>query len=200
MSIATIKSRPLYAPLVAATGSLHLMLADADGVSALLDLAQAAPPGFFERAHIMLVCNPSASDAAIAQIAGLCPDLIYQAPSLAAALPRLAHALNTAHMGTRLYLAGSEGLIGQATKLALEAGMDQGSIQAEHRGTLARRVQCVHCKGISEDVRTQPCICAHCGLTLLVRDHYSRRIAAFQGVCIDAEEPGIVPDTADLFR
>jgi hypothetical protein len=32
-------------------------------------------------------------------------------------------------------------------------------------------------------------------LTLLVRDHYSWRIGAFQGVCIDAENPGEVPET-----
>jgi DNA-directed RNA polymerase subunit RPC12/RpoP len=64
---------------------------------------------------------------------------------------------------------------------------------------LARRVQCVHCKGITEAVTTQPARCSRCGLTLLVRDHYSRRIAAFQGVCIDAEEPGVVPPTEDVF-
>ncbi len=96
-------------------------------------------------------------------------------------------------MGTRVYLAGTEGLIGQAMRLALEAGIDHAAIETEHRGSLKRRVQCVHCKGITEDVTTQPAVCAHCGLHLFVRDHYSRRIAAFQGVCIDAEEPGVLP-------
>jgi hypothetical protein len=200
MSATTIKSRPLYAPLSSAAGSLHLMLADADGAQALLDLAQAVASDVLDRADIMLICNPAAGNPAVARLLQLPADKVYLAPSLAAALPRLAQVLVTAHMGSKLYLAGSEGLIGQATKLALEAGMDQGSIQAQHCGTLARRVQCVHCKGITEDVQTQPCICAHCGLTLLVRDHYSRRIAAFQGVCIDAEEPGIVPETVELFR
>jgi hypothetical protein len=28
---------------------------------------------------------------------------------------------------------------------------------------------------------------------LLVRDHYSRRLGAFMGVCIDAEAPGEIP-------
>jgi DNA-directed RNA polymerase subunit RPC12/RpoP len=54
-------------------------------------------------------------------------------------------------------------------------------------------VQCVHCKGITENVTTQPVTCAHCGLLLFVRDHYSRRLAAFQGVCINAEDPSEVP-------
>jgi hypothetical protein len=52
----------------------------------------------------------------------------------------------------------------------------------------------VHCKGFTENVTTNPVACAHCGLTLLVRDHYSRRIGAFQGVCVDAEAPGEVPE------
>ena len=59
---------------------------------------------------------------------------------------------------------------------------------------MARRVQCVHCKGITDNVATSPFQCSHCGLPLLVRDHYSRRLAAFQGVNIDAEEPGTAPD------
>jgi dimethylamine monooxygenase subunit C len=60
-------------------------------------------------------------------------------------------------------------------------------------------MQCVHCKGITEDVTTNPARCSHCGLMLLVRDHYSRRIGAFQGVCIDAEVPGDVPSMEVAF-
>jgi dimethylamine monooxygenase subunit C len=85
-------------------------------------------------------------------------------------------------------------------QVALDAGIDFNSIRTEHRGSEARRVQCVHCKGITENVTTQPCICSHCGLSLLVRDHYSRRLAAFQGVCIDAEEPGTAPPPEDMFK
>ncbi|NBW26193.1 MAG: hypothetical protein EBR89_12560, partial [Betaproteobacteria bacterium] len=73
------------------------------------------------------------------------------------------------------------------------------AICTEQRGSLVRRMQCVHCKGISENVTTQPAQCAHCGLWLLVRDHYSRRIGAFQGVCIHAEEPGNIPPAVETF-
>lgn len=54
--------------------------------------------------------------------------------------------------------------------------------------TYARRVQCVRCKGITEDVIESPIASSNCGLNLLVRDHYSRRLAAYQSVGIDAEE------------
>jgi hypothetical protein len=103
-------------------------------------------------------------------------------------------------MGLRLYVAGTEGLIGQIVQIANEAGIEYTAVQTEHRGSLARRVQCVHCKGITENVTTQPCTCSHCGLLLLVRDHYSRRYAAYQGVCINAEDPTEIPPTEEIFR
>ena len=102
-------------------------------------------------------------------------------------------------MGTQVYLAGTESLIGQARREAAEAGLPQDAIQTEHRGPTRRRVQCVHCKGVTDGVRTDPFRCAHCGLWLLVRDHYSHRLAAFQGVNVDAEDPGRVPDPVERF-
>ena len=101
-------------------------------------------------------------------------------------------------MGTSIYLAGGEGVIGQATSDALAAGIEHDAIQAENRGSIARRMQCVHCKGITENVTTDPFTCSHCGLTLFVRDHYSRRLGAFQGVCVDAETPGVIPEQQEI--
>ena len=183
----TIISRPVYGTLSPQPGKHHLFIADAEGAEAILDLAKAAPAGFFSASEIMFIPR-STGDRYLAALQALSPARCYEGPSISAALPRLRQTLATAHMGLRLYLAGTEGLIGQAMQAALEAGIDHSSIQTEHRGSLARRVQCVHCKGITEDVTTQPVTCAHCGLLLLVRDHYSRRLAAFQGVCINAED------------
>jgi len=200
MLVSGIKSRPVYGTLNPnAHASRHLLVADAEGGQAILDLARTAPQDFFAKAHIVYVAGAAAPKNYGAQLKALGPDMFYEGPSIAAALPRLAQTLATAHMGTQIYLAGTEGLIGQAMKAAIEAGVDHLSIQTEHRGSEARRVQCVHCKGITEDVHVQPVTCSHCGLTLLVRDHYSRRIAAFQGVCIDAEAPGEVPPTVEAF-
>ncbi|WP_131195119.1 dimethylamine monooxygenase subunit DmmA family protein [Lichenihabitans psoromatis] len=195
----SIKSRPVYGTLTPRAGSEHLIVADAAGADAILDMAAIAPLGFFDKAHILYVPIEHSNRERGDRLRALDAAMFYEGPSLAAALPRLAQALANARMGTRLYLAGTEGLIGQAMKMALDAGIDHSSIETEHRGSTARRVQCVHCKGITENVTTQPAVCAHCGLTLFVRDHYSRRIAAFQGVCIDAEEPGIVPPTEEAF-
>jgi hypothetical protein len=166
----TIKSRPVYGTLSPQPGRDHLFVADAEGAEAILDLAKSVPGGFFAGAEIVYIPR-STGDRYLA-----------------------------AHMGLRLYLSGTEGLIGQAMQAALEAGIDHSSIQTEHRGSLARRVQCVHCKGVTEDVTTQPVTCSHCGLLLLVRDHYSRRLAAFQGVCINAEDQSEQVPVEEVFR
>ena len=199
MPAKTILSRPVYGALSPQTGKNHLFVADAEGASAILDLAKKAPDGFFANTHIMFIPETSRSQFQ-ASLRALKPAQFYEGPSIAAALPRLRQTLANAHMGLRLYLAGTEGLIGQAMQVALEAGIDHSSIQTEHRGSWARRVQCVHCKGVTENVTTQPATCAHCGLLLLVRDHYSRRLAAFQGVCINAEDPSEIPQKEEIFR
>ncbi len=195
----TIKSRPVYGKLTPQPGREHLLIVDAEGAGAILDLAREAPDGFFAASHIMFI--PRGTEAKYsAALQALKPARYYEGPSIAAAMFRLRQIFATAHMGLRLYLAGTEGLIGQAMLAADEAGIDHKSIATEHRGSLARRVQCVHCKGITEDVTTQPAPCAHCGLLLLVRDHYSRRLAAFQGVCINAEDRSEIPPMEEIFK
>ncbi len=199
MLVEGIKSRPVYKPFEPVPGTLHLFVADAEGAEAILDFAPKTPEGFFDRSHILYVPRGAAGVGYEDQLRALKPAAMYVGPTIAAALPRVTKELTDAHMGTQLYLAGTEGLIGQAMAIALEAGIDQGSIQREHRGSEERRVQCVHCKGITENVTTQPVKCTHCGLMLLVRDHYSRRLGAFQGVCIDAEQPGTAPEPEEAF-
>ena len=197
--VKTILSRPVYGTLSPQAGRSHLLVADAEGASAILDLAKQAPEGFFAQAHIMFIPRHTVGRYEGA-LKALKPAQYYEGASIASAIPRLKQTLFTARMGLRIYLAGTEGLIGQAMQAAVEAGIDHASIQTEQRGSLARRVQCVHCKGITEDVTSQPAACSHCGLLLLVRDHYSRRLAAFQGVCINAEDPTEVPTKEEIFR
>ena len=114
----------------------------------------------------------------------------YEGPTIAAALPRLRQMLADAHMGLRVYLAGTEGLIGQACSAAIEAGIDH-AVDPDRTSRLARAPRAVRAlQGHHRERHApQPVICSHCGLHLFVRDHYSRRIAAFQGVNIDAEDP-----------
>ncbi len=190
----SIKSRPVYGTLTARPGKHHLMIADAEGAEAILAIAT---PELMAGTHIIYI--PRGTDFADA-LRALNPAQFYEGPSYAASVTRIQRVLQDAHMGLQVYLAGTEGLMGQAQNEAMMAGIPHTAIQTEHRGSVARRMQCVHCKGMTEDVETDPFVCSHCGLNLFVRDHYSRRLAAYQGVCIDAEDPGNVPAPKGIYE
>ncbi|MEO9684432.1 MAG: dimethylamine monooxygenase subunit DmmA family protein [Tateyamaria sp.] len=190
----SIRSRPVYGTLSVRDGSAHLLVADAHGAEAILDVAT---PDMMAKAHIIYISKGEAFED---KLRALNPASFYSGPTYGAAESRLRKALEDAKMGLQVYLAGTEGLMGQAQNAAMAAGIPHTAIQTEHRGSVARRMQCVHCKGITEDVETDPFVCAHCGLNLFVRDHYSRRLAAYQGVCIDAEDPGNVPASKGIYE
>jgi len=192
-----IKSRPVYGELEPRVGKAHLIIADGEGGQAILDLAAKADDSFLSTAHIIYVPKDS-GDKYVSALESLGAKQCYVGPSYEAAVPRIQRVLEDASNGLQIYLTGTEGLMGQAQPEAMNVGYPFQSIQTEHRGSKARRMQCVHCKGITEDVLTDPFVCSHCGLNLFVRDHYSRRLAAFQGVCIDAEDPGNVPEPVEI--
>lgn len=191
-----ILSRPRYGILKVRPGSGHLMVADGDGAGAIVDLA--LDPAVLAICHIIYVPGANGVDRA-AEVQALGAAQFVRCPTFQTALPRLQKVLASAHMGLQIYAAGTEGLMGQVQREVIAAGLPHTALQMEHRGSLARRVQCVHCKGITENVTVDPFQCSHCGLNLFVRDHYSRRLAAFQGVNIDAEDPGSVPASVERF-
>lgn len=190
-----ILSRPRYGVLELRPGSGYFMVADGDGAGAIVDMLGGT---VLPACHIIYVPGANGVDRA-AELQMLGAAQFLRAPTFAAALPRLQKVLADAHMGLQIYAAGTEGLMGQVQREVIAAGLPHTALQMEHRGSLARRLQCVHCKGITENVTVDPFKCSHCGLNLFVRDHYSRRLAAFQGVNIDAEDPGSVPASVERF-
>nr|WP_306919213.1 MULTISPECIES: dimethylamine monooxygenase subunit DmmA family protein [unclassified Arthrobacter] len=119
-------------------------------------------------------------------------------PANADAVRGLDAFLATAKMGTRLYISGSEGFIGTSMQVATSYGMNRDEVLREHAGSFSRRVWCAHCSHYSENVTRRVFACPGCELNLIVRDHYSGRLAAFQGVKADSEVPGELPENEEL--
>ncbi|MFA3916604.1 dimethylamine monooxygenase subunit DmmA family protein [Ruegeria hyattellae] len=190
----SIASRPVWGTLEVRSGEHHLMIVEAEGAEAILDIAT---PELMAKTHIIYI--PRHTDH-VAKLQALNPVQFYEGPSYEASLQRIRRVLGDAHMGLQVYLSGSEGMMGQAMNEAMAVGIPHTAIQTEHRGSTARRMQCVHCKGITENVEVDPYVCAHCGLNLFVRDHYSRRLAAYQGVRVDAEDHGSVPEPKGIYK
>jgi dimethylamine monooxygenase subunit C len=205
MLVTGIKSKPVYAPLRADTrGRYHLMLGLGLGGSALLRVLgemQDSAPQALRAARVPFTAGAAPNDAAGVierferlDLSGV--KVFDAAPTL---LDEFKSVLGRSLMGTRLYVAGPESFIGLAMKIALQFNLNKDEIRAEEVGSPARRVYCIHCRATTEDVRTNIVRCVGCRRWLLVRDHYSRRLAAYMGVMADAEAPGELPQVREVF-
>jgi dimethylamine monooxygenase subunit C len=207
MLVTGIKSKPIYTPLAADTrGRYHLMLGMGVGDAALLRVIgemQASSPAALAATRVLLVPAPAngaeRAAAAPADIESLPLQEVRRFREVAALLAEFKSILERSLMGTRVYMAGPESFIGLAMKIALEFNLNKDEIRAEEMGTLARRVYCIHCRATTENVRTNIVKCTDCERWLLVRDHYSRRLAAYMGVMADAEAPGELPEIKEVF-
>lgn len=115
-------------------------------------------------------------------------------------LGALGEALRGARVGIRLYALGTEPFIWSVRQIAERGGLAPEAVRVEHSGSLQRRVYCIHCRAMSEGVTANVTPCTGCGRQLLVRDHFSRRLAAFMGVQADAEVPGELPAIEHAWR
>jgi hypothetical protein len=191
-SAAPVRSQPAYAPLAwDPLGRTHLLLLDTrDPAAAALvaRLAMSAPSAALQ----VITCGP----------AGVLQDLASTRHMATAtpteAVDALEAALARACMGLRLYLAGPEDLLWQASRVAAAAGLGEDVIRRERLGPPARPLWCVHCRHRHPAVRESLQVCEGCGRTLLVRDHFSRRLGAYMGVQADAEVPGLLPEVREL--
>jgi predicted RNA-binding Zn-ribbon protein involved in translation (DUF1610 family) len=198
MLITGIKSRPVYDRLQPLPGGLrHIIAGQGSGGRAMLRLLDEMAG--LERPVTLLYSQESFSgqDFLIQLQQRPGHDLRVYA-SNQALIDALDDLLGDARMGTRLYLAGSESFLGSAMHVATRFDLNRDEVLREHSGTLVRRVWCVHCDTYTENVTQRVFDCPGCSLTLVVRDHYSRRLAAFQAVKADAEVPGELPPAEEL--
>jgi ferredoxin-NADP reductase len=223
MLVTGIKSKPVYAPLQPdLRGRYHLMLGMGVGAAPLARVIaemRVTAEQTLKNTRLLYIPEAANHDATAdhgatadnsttgTQIAA--PEIeIFRAAAVgdlqffsdaSALLERFTAILEQSLMGTRLYVAGPESFIGLAMKIALAFNLNKDEIRAEECGTSARRVYCIHCRATTENVRTNIVRCVDCERWLLVRDHYSRRLAAYMGVMVDAEVPGELPPVKELF-
>lgn len=199
------KSKPVYTPLCAdLTGRHHLLVGYADGsvplrrvISQLKEAAVAEADALAEmvlpRTRILIAATPVEpfTDLGVSatQVVANTTELLVECRAL----------LERSFMGTRLYVSGPELFIGRVMQIALEFNLNKDEVRSEALGTLARRVHCIHCRATTESVTTNIARCTGCSRWLLVRDHYSRRFAAYMGVMADAESPGELPPVEEIF-
>jgi len=108
---------------------------------------------------------------------------------LAALHQALAGYLRDARVGLRLELRGDQSFVWPLHALARAAGLEDDEIHLDSSAASTRRVFCVHCANCQPASAADSLTCAHCGVVLEVRRHFSQRLGAYLGVCADAEQP-----------
>ncbi|MBE7373687.1 dimethylamine monooxygenase subunit DmmA family protein [Pseudomonas lopnurensis] len=109
-------------------------------------------------------------------------------PSPAALYLRLQLLLEQAEVGTRLYVVGDETFVWHVYRLARHAGLLGDEIELIKSGA-RRRLYCVHCATFQDIGEEGEANCSGCGVRLLVREHFSQRLGAYMGVCLDPSRP-----------
>lgn len=193
-----IRSKPLYDSLVwrqKATG--HMVIAEGEGGIAVLKLFQQMCPR--EPIKLLFADSKSASKQYADIIQHLVPEGLQVCESEQAVLTALKEQLPDCLMGTQFYVAGSEAFIWAVLEELRQYGVQDINVEKELSGTLARPVYCVHCKNIDKEVHHSIHQCSGCGRHLFVRDHFSRRLGAYMGFMVDAEEPGNIPAAEEIY-
>ena len=199
MLITGIKSRPVYDELTPMPSGLrHVAAGQGSGGGPLVRLLGTMTPEQRAVTTVLYSVESFTGRNHLAEIEGYRTAGLHIFPSNVEAVEGLDALLAGTTMGTRLYLAGSEGFIGTSMQVATRYGLNRDEALREHAGSFVRRVWCAHCSHYTENVSRRVFECPGCGRHLVVRDHYSGRLAAFQGVKADGEVPGEMPDDEEL--
>jgi hypothetical protein len=197
LSASMMWSTPRYVPLSwDVEARTHLLAAHGDGAGPLLRLLSAPCAG---DVSVRYAAEPLAGTGNTLRLADASAGGCNAFATIEALLSGLSAELTTGHMGLRLFLAGSENFLGNATRIALDMGLGEHEIRRERIGSAARSVYCVHCKTTTPHIRTNVLRCPGCQRALMVRDHYSARLAAYMGFQVDAEVPGTIPPVEELY-
>ncbi|WHS58398.1 dimethylamine monooxygenase subunit DmmA family protein [Pseudomonas sp. G2-4] len=102
---------------------------------------------------------------------------------------RLHQVLASATVGSHLYIMGDEAFIWRIHGEARCAGLEDDEIDITRTIAGARLVYCVHC-GLTQATGPAPLLaCIACDVALEVREHFSRRLGAYLGVCTNPDQP-----------
>ncbi len=194
-----IRSKPVYSTLYwRYQASQHIVVAEGDGGGmAIVKLLQQKYPsqpvsGFY-------VCAGHSPKEYGNIIAHLTDNEFTNFEDVKSALSALEDMLSACRMGSQFYVAGTEQFIWSVAHILAPFGVQDDDIVKELCGTLARPVYCVHCQTITQDVHDNITPCSGCQKYLFVRDHFSRKLGAYMGVMVDAEQPGDIPDIQEVY-
>lgn len=168
-----LHSTPVYGPVLPALPATRRLLVAQD--AGLAEIAQLQEQLSADGQAPELLCLDDI-DAASGQVDA---DLLEM---------RLLTLLSSAPVGSRLYVCGDESFLWRIHRVARHCGLLTEEIELVKAGC-RRELYCVHCATQQSIGAEHEVTCTGCGVRLLVRDHFSRRLGAYMGVCLDPDQP-----------
>lgn len=111
-------------------------------------------------------------------------------PSLQSLLQVLAQWFAGLHVGVQLHVLGSEAFLWTIHAQATAHGLSNEEISlCSPTDAVQRLVYCVHCANVHNHPLADAVKCPACAVALEVREHFSRRLGAYLGVCRNADAP-----------
>jgi hypothetical protein len=102
---------------------------------------------------------------------------------------RLHQVLLSATVGSHLYIMGDEAFIWRIHGEARNAGLEDDEVDITRTIAGPRLVYCVHC-GLTQVAGPELLLsCTGCAVGLEVREHFSKRLGAYLGVCTNPDQP-----------
>lgn len=169
------KNLPHYPPLmINAEARQHLVVSTPEGHAPASRLIEQLPSG---SQVTWLPIEQTLLDATASDIA----DSVRQ---------QLMGPLREARLGLHLYVLGSESFLWQVHAAAIAQGLCNEEISLYPPGDQHQRlVYCVHCSALQPQPWADSVRCPDCAVLLEVRAHFSRRLGAYLGVCLNAGNP-----------
>lgn len=191
-----INSKPVYKSLEwEYLARSHIVLGQGAAGRSILRLYQLKPP----QGAIKVLYVPAEGEDYTSSLQALMGSQLHVLEDAKALWYFFDQLLQYSTMGTKIYAVGNEQFLWEATTVAAKHGVMNADVMREQTDTLARSVYCVHCKTTTHNVKTNIAACVGCQRYLFVRDHFSRRLNAYMGLMVDAEEPGNVPTAEEIY-
>ncbi len=171
---------PLFTSLDWRPARTHLIVSDEAGLAAVERLLANPFPVSGERFTLHVLGRENKVDVL------LLPDRMDACvnPDDRSFRELLCASLRASSSPTQLYAAGSQSFLLSVSRLARPGERVGSAIQAELTGSRARDVQCMCCKNIYRDIDYRALDCPRCEVTLMVSDHYSASVGAFETVAL----------------
>lgn len=113
---------------------------------------------------------------------------LWQPEEAAADFRQLNTLLQACHPGTHLCISGDETFIWNCRNQARAAGLLDAEMSLI-KAADGRQAYCVHCSQLQPISQDDEVTCQHCGVQLTIREHFSKRLGAYMGVCLNADQP-----------